>query len=55
MYALSTKERCLILAADLVENKISASYAEFNPDGTIRNTDNIVKKFIPFDGTGTEV
>lgn len=39
---------------DLVENKISASYAEFNPETTARNTENIVKKFIPFDGTGTE-
>lgn len=39
---------------DLVENKISASYAEFNPEATVKSTDNIVKKFIPFDGTGTE-
>lgn len=39
---------------DLVENKISASYAEFNPEITVK-TDTIVKKFIPFDGTGTEV
>ena len=39
---------------DLVENKISASYAEFNQETIAKNTDNIVKKFIPFDGTGTE-
>jgi len=32
---------------DLVENKISSSYAEFNP----QTDEHIVKKFIPFNGT----
>ena len=39
---------------DLVENKISASYAEFNPEHSTKAEDHIAKKFIPFDGTGTE-
>ena len=34
---------------DLVENKISSSFAEFNP----KPEDGVVKKFIPFNGTGT--
>lgn len=38
---------------DLVENKISTSFAEFNPDIQTKNNDNVVKKFIPFNGTGT--
>ena len=39
---------------DLVENKISTSFAEFNPETVQKQTGNIVKKFIPFNGTGTE-
>ena len=41
---------------NLVENKISTSFAEFNPEIMQKQvqTENIVKKFIPFNGTGTE-
>ena len=39
---------------DLVENKISVSYAEFNPDAPQKlQTLTIVKKFIPYDETET--
>ena len=40
----------------LVDSKISTSFAEFNPDVPPKHiqTDNIVKKFIPFNGNGTE-
>ena len=38
---------------NLVENKISSSYAEYNPEIHEKSLDaqNIVKKFIPFNGT----
>ena len=36
----------------LVENKINTSYKMFRTDEI--NTESIVNKFIPFDGTGTE-
>ena len=38
---------------NLVENKISTSFAEFNPEVQTKGieTQNIVKKFIPFNGT----
>ena len=41
---------------ELIDNKISTSFAEYKVDGNITASDiskNIVNKFIPFEGTGT--
>jgi CarD family transcriptional regulator len=40
---------------DLVENKINTSYAENNPELQSKPAASIVKKFIPFNDTGTSV